>query len=103
MSVPKFLENRGTRTIVKIGILHDLPLVELIDLRNKIIAYRDMLELFHLLLDSVVEIKTTHSDFKTLRMNKHMIPEVLDRINGSIGRRRMAEIQKQREEKMKNE
>ena len=81
--------------------LNEMEIEELVKLRNSVSAFRKMCDEWHEHLREFVEITTKHPDFNTLWMNKHMIPEVLDKINGVIGRRNMKIQQKKRENREK--
>ena len=92
----RFLEYHYSRTKLNYAALYDMPIEDLVNLRNAISAFRKMLEDWHEHLSEYVELTTTHPDFNTLRMNKHMIPEVLDKINGVIGKRNLKAQQEKR-------
>jgi len=99
----RFLKHHYSRTKMDYDTLNEMPIEELVNLRNAIKAFGLMWEEYHRYFHGIVEITTTHPDFKTLQMNKHMIPEVLDKINGMIGRRNMARLRKHREIKENKE
>lgn len=92
----RFLDYSGSYIGTKIDILHDLTIEELVSLRDAITAFRRMWEDYHEHLSKYVEIVVTHPDFNTLRMNKGMMGEVINTINGAIGRRRLKALQEKR-------
>ena len=99
----RFLKHHYSRTKMDYDSLNEMEIEELVNLRNAIKAFGLMWKDYHEYLHGFVEITTTHPDFNILRMNKHMVPEVLDSINGLIGRRNMAAQQKRKELKENKE
>ena len=85
----RFLEYHYSRTKMNYDTLHEMPIEELVRLRNSIKAFQKMLENWREHLREYVQFNIKHPDFNTLSLNEHMIPEVLDKINGVIGRRNM--------------
>ena len=101
----RFLKHHYSRTKMDYDSLHEMEIEELVNLRNTITAFRDMWKIYDENLREVLklDIIEINPDFNTLRMNKHMLPEVLDKINGMIGKRNMASIRKRREMKENKE
>ena len=93
----RFLKHHYSRTKLDYDSLNEMPIEELVNLRNTIKAFGLMWKDYHEFFVGIVEITTTHPDFNTLRMNKDMIPEVLDKINGMIGKRNMKAQQERRQ------
>jgi hypothetical protein len=87
----RFLDYHYSRTKIKYDVLYELPINELVNLRNAIKTFGDWLRVYHEYLTIILKINIIEisPDFNTLRMNKHMIPEVLDAVNGVIGKRNM--------------
>ena len=92
----RFLDYHYSRTKMNYDALYEMPIEELVKLRDAISAFRRMLEDLHKHLFGFVDITIAHPDFKTLWTNEHMIPEVLDKINGVIGKRNMKAQQEKR-------
>ena len=79
--------------------LYEMTTEELVQLRNAIAAFRNVCDNWHEHLSEFIQITMTHPDFKTLWMNPSMFPEVLDSINGIIGKRNMKTLQERRKKK----
>lgn len=95
----RFLEYHYSRTKINYDVLYEMPIAELVILRNSITAFKKMLEEYRKHLHGLIEITVIHSDFKQMWLNDFMIPEVLDKINGVIGRRNMKKQQDRRKQK----
>lgn len=91
----RFLKYHYSRTKMDYDSLNEASIEELVKLRDSISAFRRLCDNWSEHLSSFMELKLTHPDFKTLWMNMFMFSEVLDRINGVIGRRNMAKRQKE--------
>lgn len=99
----RFLKYHYSRNKLNYEELHEMSIEELVRLRNAIKAFQKMNNIWTEYLSEYVEFKTTHPDFHALRMNPQMMPEVLDSINGMIGKRNMATIRERREQKENKE
>jgi len=99
----RFMKYHYSRTKMDYDALYEMPIEELVRLRNAVSAFRKLCDDWHEHLSEYVEIIVTHPDFKTLWMNEHMFPEVLDKVNGVIGRRNMKAQQEKRDIRGKEE
>ena len=92
----RFLKWHYSRTKMDYDSLHEMTIEELVSLRNSISTFNKMIKNLKENLSGIVEVTITHPDFQTLWLNQHMIPEVLDSINGMIARRNMKTLQERK-------
>lgn len=94
----RFLQYHYSRTKLNYDTLHEMSIEELVKLRNSISFFHKISKDWHKHLSGpeYAKLVVIHPDFKSLYMNQHMIPEVLDKINGIIGKRNMKALQERK-------
>lgn len=82
-SVPRFLSCSATQIRLSSEFVNEASTEMLMRLRDTLNALLEVFALQRKLID-IASLRIIHPDFQTLSINKHLIPDIINQLNGFI-------------------
>ena len=95
----RFLSYTTMRITLNTDYVHDHNVLELVQLRDAVMGIALVSQAKKEHFGNLVSIVFHHPDYNTLYQNPDLIPEIIDGLNGIIGRRNLAERQRKQKER----